>query len=120
MPTEPLQERNANVPSPTKTHVEEKGQPVVQQNAAKAQFANNNRFSKSYISPSDAVLSPATKKLAAFKNKHMTKGIKPQSLFGRSPPAEHTAEDRTADTRAAASSSIGFASIGQALNEPPK
>ena len=33
-----------------------------------------NRIQQTYISPSDTILSPATQKLAAFKNKHLGKG----------------------------------------------
>lgn len=33
-----------------------------------------NRMQQTYISPSDTIMSPATQKLAAFKNKHMGKG----------------------------------------------
>jgi Spo12 family protein len=34
----------------------------------------HNRMQQTYISPSDTIMSPATQKLAAFKNKHMGKG----------------------------------------------
>ncbi|KAJ4303117.1 hypothetical protein N0V90_002009 [Kalmusia sp. IMI 367209] len=34
-----------------------------------------------YVSPSDAIQSPATQKLSAFRNKHITKKAKPQTLF---------------------------------------
>jgi hypothetical protein len=33
-----------------------------------------DRMQQTYISPSDTIMSPATQKLAAFKNKHMGKG----------------------------------------------
>ncbi|CAO2649367.1 Nn.00g067520.m01.CDS01 [Neocucurbitaria sp. VM-36] len=34
-----------------------------------------------YVSPSDEIMSPATQKLQAFKNKHTMKKSKPQTLF---------------------------------------
>ncbi|KAF2733522.1 hypothetical protein EJ04DRAFT_513164 [Polyplosphaeria fusca] len=34
-----------------------------------------------YISPSDEIMSPATQKLNAFRNKHVMKKSKPQTLF---------------------------------------
>ncbi|KAF2418920.1 hypothetical protein EJ08DRAFT_48109 [Tothia fuscella] len=37
---------------------------------------------QTYISPSDTIQSPATQKLAAFKNKHI-KAARPQSLFAK-------------------------------------
>ncbi|KAF2666241.1 hypothetical protein BT63DRAFT_428018 [Microthyrium microscopicum] len=42
-----------------------------------------NRLQNTYISPSDTIQSPATQKLAAFKNKHMGKGMKGQTLFAK-------------------------------------
>jgi hypothetical protein len=33
-----------------------------------------HRMHQTYISPSDTIMSPATAKLAAFKNKHLSKG----------------------------------------------
>ncbi|KAF2012669.1 hypothetical protein BU24DRAFT_395728 [Aaosphaeria arxii CBS 175.79] len=34
-----------------------------------------------YVSPSDEIMSPATQKLNAFRNKHAMKKSKPQTLF---------------------------------------
>ncbi|KAK7547041.1 hypothetical protein IWX49DRAFT_573319 [Phyllosticta citricarpa] len=36
-----------------------------------------------YVSPSDGIQSPATQKLAAFKNKHGLQKAKPKTLFGK-------------------------------------
>ncbi|KAB2576981.1 hypothetical protein DIS24_g1984 [Lasiodiplodia hormozganensis] len=36
-----------------------------------------------YVSPSDGIQSPATQKLAAFKNKHGLQKSKPKTLFGK-------------------------------------
>ncbi|KAK8199226.1 hypothetical protein HDK77DRAFT_458218 [Phyllosticta capitalensis] len=36
-----------------------------------------------YVSPSDGIQSPATQKLAAFKNKHGAQKAKPKTLFGK-------------------------------------
>ncbi|KAF2790278.1 hypothetical protein K505DRAFT_327691 [Melanomma pulvis-pyrius CBS 109.77] len=37
--------------------------------------------SQQYVSPSDEIMSPATQKLNAFRNKHAMKKSKPQTLF---------------------------------------
>ncbi|KAF2404164.1 hypothetical protein EJ06DRAFT_526260 [Trichodelitschia bisporula] len=42
-----------------------------------------NGSQQTYISPSDTIMSPATEKLAAFKNKRLSKSMKPQSLFAK-------------------------------------
>ncbi|KAH7074384.1 hypothetical protein BKA63DRAFT_443353 [Paraphoma chrysanthemicola] len=41
----------------------------------------DNEQPQQYVSPSDEIMSPATQKLQAFKNKHATKKSKPQTLF---------------------------------------
>ncbi|OCK75117.1 hypothetical protein K432DRAFT_386391 [Lepidopterella palustris CBS 459.81] len=38
---------------------------------------------QTYISPSDEIMSPATQKLNAFRNKHVMKKSKPQTLFAK-------------------------------------
>ncbi|KAJ4354013.1 uncharacterized protein N0V89_005745 [Didymosphaeria variabile] len=40
-----------------------------------------NDTTQQYVSPSDSIQSPATQKLSAFRNKHITKKTKPQTLF---------------------------------------
>ncbi|KAL1608392.1 hypothetical protein SLS60_003333 [Paraconiothyrium brasiliense] len=40
-----------------------------------------NDTTQQYVSPSDSIQSPATQKLSAFRNKHITKKAKPQTLF---------------------------------------
>jgi len=44
-----------------------------------------------YVSPSDNIMSPATQKLAAFKTKHLGKGLKPQTLFAKTAAANAAA-----------------------------
>ncbi|KAF1851129.1 uncharacterized protein K460DRAFT_302972 [Cucurbitaria berberidis CBS 394.84] len=41
----------------------------------------DNEQPQPYVSPSDEIMSPATQKLQAFKNKHAMKKSKPQTLF---------------------------------------
>ncbi|KAL6706732.1 hypothetical protein ACN47E_005274 [Coniothyrium glycines] len=41
----------------------------------------NGEQPQQVISPSDEIMSPATQKLQAFKNKHAMKKSKPQTLF---------------------------------------
>ncbi|KAF2086939.1 hypothetical protein K490DRAFT_42967 [Saccharata proteae CBS 121410] len=48
-----------------------------------------------YISPSDGIQSPATQKLAAFKNKHGMKKTKPQTLFGKMSARNMAASDNS-------------------------
>ncbi|KAJ9628504.1 hypothetical protein H2203_002403 [Taxawa tesnikishii (nom. ined.)] len=44
----------------------------------------NGKPSQSYVSPSDAIMSPASQKLSSFKQKQINKGpIKPRSLFAK-------------------------------------
>lgn len=38
---------------------------------------------QTYVSPSDEIMSPATQKLNAFRNKHSMKKSKPQTLFAK-------------------------------------
>ncbi|KAF2262093.1 hypothetical protein CC78DRAFT_535143 [Lojkania enalia] len=40
-----------------------------------------NGHTEQYISPSDEIMSPASQKLNAFRNKHVMKKAKPQTLF---------------------------------------
>jgi len=51
--------------------------------------------SSEYISPSDAILSPATQKLAAFKGKKLGKGLKPQTLFAKAMNNQQAAKNAT-------------------------
>ncbi|KAI9837554.1 MAG: hypothetical protein M1819_007205 [Sarea resinae] len=43
---------------------------------------NSEQNTSTYVSPSDTIMSPCTKKLSAYKNKHFMKA-KPQSLFAK-------------------------------------
>ncbi|KAF2654226.1 hypothetical protein K491DRAFT_693992 [Lophiostoma macrostomum CBS 122681] len=41
----------------------------------------NSEQPQQYVSPSDEIMSPATQKLKDFRNKHVMKKSKPQTLF---------------------------------------
>ncbi|KAF2474072.1 uncharacterized protein BDR25DRAFT_301571 [Lindgomyces ingoldianus] len=64
---------------------------------------------QNYISPSDEIMSPATQKLNAFRNKHVMKKSKPQTLF-----------KKTSSKNFEAASAMGTAMFADIPKEDPK
>ncbi|KAL2679713.1 hypothetical protein IWX47DRAFT_846220 [Phyllosticta citricarpa] len=57
---------------------------ILESRMKSGQFDRPLRLEESkYVSPSDGIQSPATQKLAAFKNKHGLQKAKPKTLFGK-------------------------------------
>ncbi|KAI5212452.1 hypothetical protein E4T42_02045 [Aureobasidium subglaciale] len=61
---------------------------------------NEGNPTNAYVSPSDAIMSPASQKLSGFKQRQMNKSnpVKPRTLFAKSAaskPEEETAETKT-------------------------
>ncbi|KAG9520453.1 hypothetical protein KCU71_g9486, partial [Aureobasidium melanogenum] len=61
---------------------------------------NEGNPTNAYVSPSDAIMSPASQKLSGFKQRQMNKSnpVKPRTLFAKtaaSKPEEETAETKT-------------------------
>ncbi|KAH7122587.1 hypothetical protein B0J11DRAFT_569377 [Dendryphion nanum] len=68
-----------NLPSPDKKDVKEVKNMEYHRKVLQSRL--NNEQQQQYISPSDEIMSPATQKLNAFRNKHVMKKSKPQTLF---------------------------------------
>ncbi|KAK0512831.1 hypothetical protein JMJ35_004848 [Cladonia borealis] len=87
-PTKPLSTRDINTSSPTKAQTENKdGVEKPMKSMDYHRQVLQNRLAEDggkqvYVSPSDAVLSPCTQKLSAYKGKSFMKA-KPQSLFAK-------------------------------------
>ncbi|CAD0089726.1 unnamed protein product [Aureobasidium vineae] len=63
---------------------------------------NEGNPTNAYVSPSDAIMSPASQKLSGFKQRQMNKSnpVKPRTLFAKtaaSKPEEEAAETKTED-----------------------
>ncbi|KAH0365540.1 hypothetical protein KCU65_g6035, partial [Aureobasidium melanogenum] len=61
---------------------------------------NEGNPTNAYVSPSDAIMSPASQKLSGFKQRQMNKSnpVKPRTLFAKTAaakPEEETAETKT-------------------------
>ncbi|KAI5209016.1 hypothetical protein E4T39_01107 [Aureobasidium subglaciale] len=61
---------------------------------------NEGNPTNAYVSPSDAIMSPASQKLSGFKQRQMNKSnpVKPRTLFAKtavSKPEEETAETKS-------------------------
>ncbi|OCT55096.1 spo12 family protein [Cladophialophora carrionii] len=88
----PLAEKSPNTFSPTKATSSGKLSPLDQKTAmprfeppqirACTQTADQSGASQTYISPSDAIRSPTTKKLSEIKGKRF-KNAKPKTLFAQ-------------------------------------
>ncbi|KAF2174475.1 hypothetical protein K469DRAFT_708713 [Zopfia rhizophila CBS 207.26] len=80
-----LADRDTNAQSPKKemSRGVEKEQPksLEYHRQALESRLKNGHSQQNYISPSDEIMSPATQKLNAFRNKHVVKKSKPQTLF---------------------------------------
>ncbi|KAF2719877.1 hypothetical protein K431DRAFT_313826 [Polychaeton citri CBS 116435] len=79
----PLQDRDTNQKAPTQMKGTQQERKIMEQ-----KIAENNKNGEVYISPSDAILSPASQKLSSFKQRQMNKkgGPNPvaRSLFSKS------------------------------------
>ncbi|KAL6240439.1 hypothetical protein RBB50_012640 [Rhinocladiella similis] len=85
-----LAERSPNTCSPTKSQSPEKimtkpsidEKPLPRFNFTSQQYTAGHGQNQTYISPSDAIASPTTKKLSAIKGKRFA-NAKPQTLFAK-------------------------------------
>ncbi|KAI4758643.1 hypothetical protein E4T52_09190 [Aureobasidium sp. EXF-3400] len=69
---------------------------------ASGETEGNSNPTNAYVSPSDAIMSPASQKLSGFKQRQMNKSnpVKPRTLFAKtaaSKPEEETTETKTED-----------------------
>ncbi|KIX10014.1 uncharacterized protein Z518_01095 [Rhinocladiella mackenziei CBS 650.93] len=83
----PLNERSPNTSSPTKSKsagkMDETFIPRFEHHAAPKQMVNpSQNQNRTYISPSDAITSPTTKKLSEIKGRRFM-NTKPQTLFAK-------------------------------------
>ena len=77
---QPLTELSPNTSSPTKaTNPDHKFRPDVLKDE---NSSTKEQKSQSYVSPSDTIMSPTTKKLSEMKGKRFA-SAKPQSLFAK-------------------------------------
>ncbi|MCJ1339378.1 hypothetical protein MMC09_004667 [Bachmanniomyces sp. S44760] len=86
-----LASRDINTSAPAATNPDRKAAATINDKAPKsmdyhrqvlASRLEEDKAKPTYISPSDTIMSPCTKKLSAYKNKHFMKA-KPQSLFAK-------------------------------------
>ncbi|KAJ9647446.1 uncharacterized protein PV06_00159 [Exophiala oligosperma] len=83
-----LAERSPNTCSPTKSQSSEKTKQSIDEkamprfNVSAQQYIAGHGQNQTYISPSDAIASPTTKKLSAIKGKRFA-NAKPQMLFAK-------------------------------------
>ncbi|KEQ72775.1 hypothetical protein M436DRAFT_72967 [Aureobasidium namibiae CBS 147.97] len=70
------------------------------ENKLRANGDNEGNTTNAYVSPSDAIMSPASQKLSGFKQRQMNKSnpVKPRTLFAKtaaSKPEEEATETKT-------------------------
>ncbi|KAF2095062.1 hypothetical protein NA57DRAFT_79551 [Rhizodiscina lignyota] len=83
MSTSVLSERDANVPSTSTSPTKEAPKSMEYHRQMLESRLKDDKTQQTYISPSDTIMSPASQKLAAFKNKHIAKSVKSKSLFAK-------------------------------------
>ncbi|KAK4204331.1 hypothetical protein QBC40DRAFT_261809 [Triangularia verruculosa] len=76
----PTQDNNNNSSSSTETCVKPD---TMSMEYHRQVFQSKMQEEKTYISPSDNLMSPCTAKLSAFRNKQVGKNVKPKSLFAQ-------------------------------------
>ncbi|ORY00320.1 hypothetical protein BCR34DRAFT_618649 [Clohesyomyces aquaticus] len=82
MSSKVLADRDANAQSkPTPSPEKQKPKSMEYHRQVLESRMKDGQNQQTYVSPSDEIQSPATKKLSAFRNKHINKKAKPQTLF---------------------------------------
>ncbi|KAF2811112.1 uncharacterized protein BDZ99DRAFT_415529 [Mytilinidion resinicola] len=74
---------NAKLPSPEKEAGKDKPKSMEFHRQVLESRMKSGQAQQTFISPSDQILSPATQKVNAYRNKHAMKKSKPQTLFAK-------------------------------------
>ncbi|KIW09629.1 uncharacterized protein PV09_00496 [Verruconis gallopava] len=94
----PLSELDPNVPqSPEKSKAKGETKSLEYHRQVLESRLKESKNQQSYVSPSDNIMSPATAKLAAFKNRHV-KSVKPRALFAKATSNAEAAKQSSSTT----------------------